>query len=233
MMGSDFVNNNSGLKPPDFPPDEIIFGRSAAMKEVREKVFKVVDAEVPVLVRGESGTGKELIVTLLHARSTRRSGPFVKVHCPAIPKSLLETELFGYEEGAFTGATTSKTGRVEAADGGTLFLDDIAELDGGSQAKLLQVLQDGLVFRIGGHEARRVHVRTICATHRPLEQDIRSGSFRQDLFYRISVVTIQLPPLRERREDIPSLVDYFLQVYSRKYARSVQPLSGYCLRLIE
>jgi two-component system response regulator AtoC len=233
-MGSDFVDNLGNTNPAmELPPEEIIFGRTAAMKQLCQKLLKVMDSEVPVLIRGESGTGKEVIVKLLHERSIRRSGPLVKVHCPAIPESLLESELFGYEEGAFTGANFPKPGRVEAAHGGTLLLDEIAELNATSQAKLLQVLQDGQVFPIGAQEGKRVQVRTVCTTQHPVEQDIRSGRFRLDLFYRINVVTMHLPPLRERREDIPALVEYFLQFYSRKHSRPLQPLSEYCLRLLE
>jgi two-component system, NtrC family, response regulator AtoC len=233
-MGSD-VANCLGMPSPagGLPPEEIIFGRTAAMKQIHEKILKVVDAEVPVLVRGESGTGKEVIVKLMHFRSKLKSGPFVKVHCPAIPKSLLESELFGYDEGAFTGANARKVGRVEAAHGGTLLLDEIAELDAASQSKLLQVLQDGQVFRIGAQEGKRVEVRTVCATHRPLEQDLQSGRFRPDLFYRISVVTLHIPPLRQRREDIPALAEYFLRFYCGKYAHPLQPLSPYFLHLLE
>lgn len=233
-MGSDLIKSPWILYPSaGMPPDEVIFGRTAAMKQIQEKLFKVMDTEVPILVRGESGTGKEIVVKLMHFRSIRRSGPFVKVHCPAIPQALLESELFGHAEGAFTGANAPRAGRVEAAHGGTLLLDEIAELDPASQAKLLQVLQDGQVFRIGDQEGRDVQVRTISATHRPVEQDIRSGRFRPDLFYRISVVTMHLPPLRQRREDIPALVDYFLHYYSTKYARPVQPFSEYFLHLLE
>lgn len=229
------ISDNPGILKTAFelPPEEIIFGRSPAMQQIRERIVKIGDAQVPVLVRGESGTGKEVLVKLMHAGSRWNGGPFVKVHCPAIPQSLLESELFGHEEGAFTGATTAKMGKVESADGGTLLLDEIAELDAPSQAKLLQVLQDGQVFRIGAQQGKSVQVRTVCATHRPVEQDIRNGRFRADLFYRISVVTIQLPPLRERREDIPDLVDYFLQLYSRRYARPVHPLSDSCLQLLQ
>ena len=233
-MGSDWVDNpgiSNGIA--DLPPEEIIFGRTPAMKQIRDKFFKVMDSDAPVLVRGESGAGKEVVVKLMHLRSRRRSGPLVKVHCPSIPHSLLESELFGYEAGAFTGANRSKLGRVEAAHGGTLLLDEIAELDAASQAKLLQVLQDGQVFPIGAQEGKPVQVRTICATHRPLERDIRNGTFRPDLFYRINVVTFHLPPLRERREDIPDLIRYFTTFYARKYGQCVKPLSDYCLRLLQ
>lgn len=229
------ITETSGILKPGLalPPEEMIFGRTPLMQQIRERILKIGDAQVPVLVRGESGTGKEVLVKLMHARSRWNSGPFVKVHCPAIPQSLLESELFGHEEGAFTGANAAKMGKVEAADGGTLLLDEIAELDAPSQAKLLQVLQDGQVFRIGAQQGKSVQVRTVCATHHPVEQDIRSGRFRADLFYRISVVTIQLPLLRERREDIPDLVEYFLQLYSRKYSRPVRPLSDRCLRNLQ
>jgi transcriptional regulator with PAS, ATPase and Fis domain len=234
MIGNDLIDTLETLTASiDLPPAEIIFGCTAAMGQLRQKLYKVMDAEVPVLIRGESGTGKEVIAKLLHFHSIRKMGPFVKVHCPAIPQSLFESELFGYEAGAFTGANAPKLGRLEAAHGGTLLLDEIAELDAASQAKLLQVLQDGKFFRIGALKGQRVQVRTLCATHRPVEKDIQSGRFRPDLFYRISVVTICLSPLRERREDIPMLVEYFLQFYSRKYGRSVQPLSEYCLRLLK
>jgi two-component system response regulator AtoC len=233
-MKSDFVNSPWVSQPAaGLPPEDVIFGHTAAMKQVQEKLFKVIDAEVPILVRGESGTGKEVIVRLMHDRSIRRLGPFVKVHCPAIPHSLLESELFGHVEGAFTGASSTRMGKVEAAHGGTLLLDEIAELDPPSQAKLLQVLQDGQVFRIGAQEGTPVQVRTISATHRPVEQDIRSGRFRPDLFYRISVVTMHLPPLRERREDIRALVEYFREFYSRKYAWPAPSFSAYFLRLLE
>jgi two-component system response regulator AtoC len=220
-------------RTPSLPPAEVIFGRTAAMREIQQKVLKVADTGVPVLIRGESGTGKEVVAKFMHAHSTWNSGPFVKVHCPAIPESLLESELFGHEEGAFTGATASQQGRVESANGGTLLLDEIAELSAGAQAKLLQMLQDGEVFRVGARQGKPVQVRIVCATHRPVEEDIRSGSFRPDLFYRISVVTFHLPPLRERKEDIPVLTEYLLQFYARKFGRPVEPLSGYLLQLLQ
>jgi two-component system, NtrC family, response regulator AtoC len=233
-MPNDLADSTRIVDPAaNLPPPEVIFGTTQAMKELQEKVFKVADTEVPVLLQGESGTGKEVIAKFMHVHSVWRPGPFVKVHCPAIPESLLESELFGYEEGAFTGANAPKMGRVEAAHCGTLLLDEIAELSSGSQAKLLQVLQDGRVFRIGGQEGKPIQVRVVCATHRPVEQNIRNGSFRPDLFYRISVVTLRVPPLRERREDIPMLAQFFLQFYSKKYGRPIQPLSRYCLQLLQ
>ncbi len=217
------------------PPEEVIFGRSEAMQAVRQRVEKVASANVPVLICGESGTGKEIVAKLLHRRSPWEDGPFVKVHCPAIPGTLLESELFGYEKGAFTGAYGSKPGRVEMAHRGTLFLDEIAELDPVLQAKLLQLLQDGQFSRIGAREDKRVEVRVVCATNRHLEQEMKNGAFRADLFYRINVVSMHLSPLRERSGDIPDLVRYFLEYYSEKFncpvcapsARLLQHLQRY------
>jgi len=216
-----------------FPPERVIFGRSQAMQEVRQKVEKVAGANVPVLIQGESGTGKEIVAKVIHCRSPWKNGPFVKVNCPAIPGTLLESELFGYEKGAFTGAYGSKPGRVELAHRGTLFLDEIAELDPALQAKLLQLLQDGQFCRIGAQEDKRVEVRVVCATNRQLEQEVGTGAFRQDLFYRINVVNIELPPLRERVEDIPELVHYFLEYYKEKYNRQAQPLSAHLIPLLQ
>lgn len=208
------------------PPESIIFGRSEAMREIRERISKVAQVDVPILIRGESGSGKEIIARFIHLKSAWKAGPFVKVPCPAIPGTLLESELFGYEEGAFTGANRAKPGRVEAAHQGTLFLDEIAELDPALQVKFLNLLQDGEVCRIGGQEQRPIDVRIICATHRALERDIEEGRFREDLFYRINVVSVNLPPLRDRREDIPDLVEHFVHLFAAKYARAVPPLSA-------
>jgi two-component system response regulator AtoC len=201
----------------ELPSDSVVFGRSEAMRVIRQKVEKVSGTRVPVLLQGESGTGKELIARMIHRQSQRAAGPFVKVNCPAIPGTLLESELFGYEKGSFTGAYGSKPGRAELANGGTLFLDEISEMDLGLQAKLLQLLQDNQFWRIGGREETCVDVRVICATNRLLEDEIQNGRFRQDLFYRINVLKIQLPPLRERAEDLDELVEYFLNLFSRKH----------------
>jgi transcriptional regulator with PAS, ATPase and Fis domain len=162
---------------------------------------------------------------MIHANSPWRTGPWVKVNCPAIPGTLLESELFGYEKGAFTGAYGTKPGRVEMAHRGTLFLDEISELDLGLQSKLLQLLQDGQFCRIGAQEDKKVEVRVVCATNRKLEQEIESGTFRADLFYRINVVNLHMPALRERASDIPDLVDYFLAYYNRKYNSRAMPIS--------
>jgi two-component system, NtrC family, response regulator AtoC len=209
----------------ELPPDSIIFGGSEYMRDVQLKIDRIANSVVPVLIRGESGTGKEIIAKLLHQRSSRKHGPFVKINCPAIPAPLLESELFGYERGAFTGADGRKLGLVELAHGGTLFLDEIAELDFGLQSKLLQLLQDGQFYAIGGQKERQVEVRFICATNRDLEREIEAGKFRQDLFYRIKVVSVKLPALRERQCDIPTLVEYFLRNYSQQFGRNPRPLS--------
>ena len=211
-----------GHRGAELPPDQIVFGESAAMKMLRQKLDKICEADVPVLIQGESGTGKEVIARIIHRRSARADRPFIKVNCAAIPGSLLESELFGYEKGSFTGATTSKPGRVEMANGGTLFLDEIAEMDLGLQAKLLQLLQDGQFWRIGGRENISADVRVVCTTSRDLEAEITNSRFRQDLYYRINVVTVLLPPLRKRSEDIQQLVSYFVEQHARKYGGAMQ-----------
>ena len=209
----------------EMPPDAVVFGRTEAMQAVRDRLSKLAGANVPVLIQGESGTGKDIIARMIHANSPWRTGPWVKVNCPAIPGTLLESELFGYEKGAFTGAYGTKPGRVEMAHRGTLFLDEISELDLGLQSKLLQLLQDGQFCRIGAQEDKKVEVRVVCATNRKLEQEIESGTFRADLFYRINVVNLHMPALRERASDIPDLVDYFLAYYNRKYNSRALPIS--------
>ena len=213
------------------PPDEVIFGRSDGMRLVKNKVEKLAATNVPVLIQGESGTGKEVLAKLIHHLSPWREGPFVKVNCPAIPGTLLESELFGYEKGAFTGAYGTKPGRVEMANRGTLFLDEISELEMSLQAKLLQLLQDGQFCRIGAQEDRRVEVRMLCATNRQLEQEIDTGGFRQDLYYRINVLNVSVPPLRERREDIPTLIDHFLSFYSLSFNLPAPPISSHVMQL--
>src|SRR6516162_4445025 len=210
----------------EMPPEPIVFGRTESMQAVRDRIEKIAAANVPVLIEGESGTGKDIVARMIHKFSPWESGPFVKVNCPAIPGTLLESELFGYEKGAFTGAYGSKPGRVEMAHRGTLFLDEISELDMPLQSKLLQLLQDGQFCRIGAQADKKVEVRIVCATNRKLEQEIENGTFRSDLFYRINVVNLHLPPLRERAADIPELVDYFLECYNRKYNCRAKALSG-------
>ena len=199
------------------------------MQAARQRIEKIAAANVPVLVRGESGTGKDIIARLIHRLSPWATGPWVKVNCPAIPGTLLESELFGYEKGAFTGANGCKPGRVEMAQRGTLFLDEISELELHLQSKLLQLLQDGQFCRIGAQEDRKVEVRVVCSTNRNLDQEIENGRFRQDLFYRINVVNVELVPLRERACDLEELTCYFLDYYNEKYNCSVRPLSSKAL----
>lgn len=213
-------------------PEETIFGRSEPMQRVRTAVERVASTSVPVLIQGESGTGKEVIAKDIHRRSPWADGPFVKVSCPAIPATLLESELFGYEKGAFTGAWNAKPGRVELADRGTLLLDEIGEMELSLQAKLLQLLQDGQFSRIGGQHDCQVDVRIVCVTNRSLEHEIAAGNFRRDLYYRINVVSLRLPALRERAEDIPQLANYFLELYSRQHDREVRPFSAELLTFI-
>jgi len=217
----------------ELPPAHIYFGPSEAMQAVRQRVERAAGLNVPILVLGESGTGKEVLARFIHERSPWNQGPFVKVNCPAIPATLIESELFGFQKGAFTGAHAAKPGRMELAQGGTLFLDEIAEIDSSLQAKLLHVLQDGHFTRIGDHEERRMDARVICATNRLLHQEIARGGFRADLFYRINVITITLPSLRNRRDDIPYLVDYLRQLYNRRFQREAAPVSREALQLLQ
>lgn len=202
------------------------------MRAVRQKVERAAGLNVPILVLGESGTGKEVLARYIHDRSPWRNGPFVKVNCPAIPGTLIESELFGYQKGAFTGANTAKPGRIEVAQGGTLFLDEIAELDASLQAKLLHVLQDGHYTRIGDYEEKRADARVVCATNRHLQQEIENGGFRSDLFYRINVISITLPPLRDRRDDVPYLAEYLREQFNRRFQREAPPLSKETLHLL-
>jgi two-component system, NtrC family, response regulator AtoC len=203
----------------------IMVGSNPRMLEIREMISKVAATDVTVLIRGESGVGKEIVARLLFDHSRRRHKPFVKVNCAAIPHDLLESELFGYEVGAFTGAVRSKPGKFELADHGTLFLDEIAEMHPMLQAKLLHVLQDGRFSRLGAKRDVSVDVRVVCATNKLLEERVREGLFREDLLYRINVVSIFLPPLRERRDEIAVLTDYLLRKYAQQYGRAPQPLS--------
>jgi two-component system, NtrC family, response regulator AtoC len=187
------------------------------MAKLRNRAEKICRTNIPILLCGEGGTGKEALARWIHANSEYASGEFVKVNCAAIPGTLLESELFGYEVGAFTGANNAKPGRVELAHRGTLFLDEIADLDLSLQSKLLHFLQDGTFSRIGDHSERKVDARVLCATNKDLDLETAAGRFRQDLFYRIHVFRLQLPALRERREDIPSLAEYFRAHYERQF----------------
>lgn len=203
------------------------------MQGIRRKVAKLAGTAVPVLIEGESGTGKEVMARYIHGTSPVRHGPFVKVSCAAIPDALTESELFGYQKGAFTGANDSKPGRIELANQGTLYLDEITELDPTRQAKLLQVLQDGRFCRIGDQEETHVDARVICATNRSLEKEISSGNFRQDLYYRINVFQLLLPPLRDRRQDIPSIAEFILSQSIRKFDRPCPPIPQEAMRWMQ
>jgi two-component system, NtrC family, response regulator AtoC len=207
------------------PPDEVLFGRSEIMKEVRKRATKIAGNNIPVLLYGPRGSGKEVLARWIHCHSAVSGGQFVKVNCAAIPGTLLESELFGYEKGAFTGAHTTKPGRVELAHNGTLFLDGIDDLDGGSQSKLLQFLQDGRFSRIGDELERAVETRLICATDKDLEDEIAKGKFRADLYYRVNVVCLKLPALRDRREDIPLMAEYFLARCQQQFHMQAEPLT--------
>src|SRR5947208_4956014 len=193
-----------------FGLDQII-GQSKLMKDVFAKIQRAAPVDSTVLVLGESGTGKELVAQALHHNSNRKKGPFVAVNCAAVPATLVESELFGHVRGAFTGATDRRMGRFEQADGGTLFIDEIGDFELGLQAKLLRVLETFQVTPVGGHEDRKVNVRVLAATSRNIVQMVKEGTFREDLYYRLNVITITLPPLRERADDIPILCDHFLK----------------------
>jgi len=206
-----------------------IIGRGRQMQELQQVIAKVADAPSTVLIQGESGTGKELVATALHETSSRRERPFIKINCAAIPRELVEAELFGFEKGAFTGAVQSKPGRFELADGGTLFLDEIGEIPVEMQVKLLRAIQESEFERVGGVKTTRVEVRLVAATSRDLGREIGAGRFREDLYYRLNVVPIHLPPLRERREDIPLLVEHFRQKYNARLRKNVERIEDEAL----
>jgi Nif-specific regulatory protein len=205
--------------------EESLVGDGPRMKEVYQLLGKVAPSESTVLIEGESGTGKELLAVALHRNSPRSSRPFIAINCAAIPEALLESDLFGHERGAFTGAATLKKGRLEIADGGVVFLDEIGELAPSLQVKLLRVLQERSFERVGGTHTIQVDIRLIAATNRDLEEAVRKGDFRQDLYYRLAVVTITMPPLRERKEDIPILVRHFVQKYAKRCKLKPKPVS--------
>jgi DNA-binding NtrC family response regulator len=208
-----------------------LIGNSQSMQRVRGMIEKVAETDATVLVRGESGTGKELVAREIHERnSVRRNGSFVAVNCAALPSELIESELFGHEKGAFTGAAARREGKFEQADAGTLFLDEIGDMSPNVQAKLLRALEERRIERLGGNESIPVDVRIVSATHRPLEQEINNGNFRADLFYRLRVVTIDIPPLRERREDIPVLAETFLRIASERYELPQRALNQSALK---
>lgn len=204
------------------PPRSFMVGKSPSMVRVQEQIRKVSPSKASVLLLGESGTGKTLVARIIHELSARAGGPFVKINCASLPENLLESELFGYEKGAFTGAARAKAGRFEEADGGTIFLDEIGELSLSLQAKLLRFLQDREFERLGSVKTRRVEVRVVAATNRDLSKAVAEGTFREDLFYRLNVFPVQVPPLRERKEDISYLVNHFLERTCREYGRKLR-----------
>jgi len=216
----------------DALPQGAIIGTSPAMRRVLDLVTQVAASNATVLILGESGTGKELIADAVHRGSPRREGPCIKVNCAALPETLLESELFGHERGAFTGAVTRKEGRFELAHGGTLFLDEIGDLSPATQAKLLRVLQEGTLERLGGTKTIAVDVRIVTATNRNLEEAMKAGHFREDLYYRLNVISIVVPPLRDRREDIPVLAQHFLQRYAQRNAKTLEGLAREALGLL-
>ncbi|HWL85620.1 MAG TPA: sigma-54 dependent transcriptional regulator, partial [Polyangiaceae bacterium] len=207
----------------------LIVSDDPKMHEILELVAQVGPSRASVLIMGESGTGKELIAESIHAASPRVQKPFVRLNCAALAESLLESELFGHERGAFTGAVGRRDGRFKQADGGTLFLDEIGEIPLGTQVKLLRFLQERTFERVGGNETLKVDVRVICATNRDLQEEIKKGKFREDLFYRLNVVTVELPPLRDRRGDIPALASFFLRRYAAENGRSIEGFSDEAL----
>jgi len=227
------VHNAESAAALNLPPLDIIFGKTPAMQAARNKLEKVAETDVPVLIQGESGTGKEICVRLLHSLSLRARGSLVKVSCPAIPHSLIETELFGYEKGAFTGAMGMKLGRVEQAHMGTLFLDEVGSLDLAVQSKLLQVLQDGTFVRVGGHDARSISTRLVSAANSDLRNQVEEGTFRLDFLFRINAVTINLPPLRQRIADLPILIDYFIEYYAKVFHHTPELLSRSAVRMMQ
>ena len=210
-----------------------MIGESAEIRKIYELIQKVSQTNSTILILGENGTGKELAASAIHYQSSRKAGPFIKVNCAAIPEHLVESELFGYEKGAFTGATKKKPGRFERAEKGTIFLDEIGDLPASVQMKLLRVLQDGSYERLGGTETLNVDVRIIAATNRKLWDDVKKGKFREDLYYRLNVIPVYVPALRERREDIPLLIDHFLECYNRNFGKNIRMSSDAVQSLME
>ena len=212
--------------------DFAMIGRGAAMRAIFDKVAKTAPTTGRVLITGENGTGKELVARAVHEHSKRVDGPFVKLNCAAIPSELIESELFGHEKGAFTGATQQRRGKFELADGGTLFLDEIGDMNPSAQAKVLRVLQENELERVGGGETIKVDVRVVAATNKDLQAEIAGGRFREDLYYRLAVVPIELPPLRGRREDIPQLVEHFLEQVCSDNGRRLKKLAPSAMTLV-
>lgn len=228
------TNENRYLREklrPKYNFDNII-GQSKSMAGVYEIINKVIDNDVTVLILGESGTGKELVTRAIHFNSLRKNKPFISVSCAALPESLLESELFGYEKGAFTGAVSQKAGKFELAEGGTLFLDEIGDMTLSTQAKMLRVLQERKFERVGGTKTLKVDIRIIAATNKDLVEAIKKKEFREDLYYRLNVVSLSLPPLRERVEDIPLLVKHFIEIFNRTHHKKVKGVSSEAMEIL-
>ncbi|MEW6562475.1 MAG: nitrogen regulation protein NR(I) [Pseudomonadota bacterium] len=223
-------SQRKNAEPEQASPVPDILGHAPAMQDVFRAIGRLSQSHATVLINGESGTGKELVAHALHRHSPRASKPFVAINTAAIPKDLLESELFGHERGAFTGATTTRHGRFEQAEGGTLFLDEIGDMPAELQTRLLRVLSDGQYYRVGGHQPIKANVRIIAATHQNLEERVKQGMFREDLFHRLNVIRLRLPPLRERSEDIPLLAKYFLQKSARELNVEQKTLSEATVR---
>jgi transcriptional regulator with PAS, ATPase and Fis domain len=221
------------VDPAELPGQAVIFGGTPAMREIQSRIDSVLSVDLPVLIQGESGTGRELIARFLHARSSRRDAPFVKLNCSAIPANLLESELFGAEKGFIKGASEDRPGLIEIADGGTLFLNEIGDLSLDLQGKLFRLLRDRSYTRIGGREERFGHIRVVCATTVDLQKAVELGSFREDLFYRINIVSLRPLPLRDRKSDIPHLCEYFLQKLSLQFRRNMPQLRPVTLQLLK
>jgi transcriptional regulator with PAS, ATPase and Fis domain len=224
---------NLRMDQAELPSEAVIFGGTAAMREIRDRIERALHNDLPVLIEGESGTGKEVVGRFLHARGDRRHGPFIKLNCAAMSGSLLESELFGHEKGAFAGANEMKPGLVEIAEDGTVFLDEIGEMDWDLQAKLLRMLQDGRYSRVGGKEERSARVRVICATNTNLETAVEKRTFRQDLLFRLDVIGLHMVPLRERKEDIPQLCEYLLAKQGREFGKKAPQLTPAALHLLK
>jgi len=227
-----FLPSTDVPSPAEPAPSPTIIGTSAKMKEVYDLIRKVCNTDSTVLIRGESGTGKELIAQALHYQGARREGPFVAVNCGAIPAELLESELFGHEKGAFTHAIRTRLGRFELAHGGTVFLDEISEMSPLLQVKLLRVLQERQFERIGGTKTIVSDFRVVAATNRDLEEEVKAGRFREDLYYRLNVIPIEAPPLRERREDIPLLIDYFITRFNRARRKKISGITDEAMQCL-
>lgn len=209
-----------------------IIGKSAAMQGIFEDIRRIADAQISVLITGASGTGKELIARAIHFNSDRRDGPFVPINCGALPENLVESEIFGYEKGAFTGAARAKNGLLEEADGGTFFMDEVAELPPALQVKFLRVLEDGRFRRLGGTQERTIDIRLISATNRDIEARVEKDEFREDFYYRINTFTIDIPPLGQRRDDIPLLVNHYLERFAERNGKEVDSISPEAMRLL-